>query len=93
MQIISDLFVSLDGDVKRVNFEGPPKFGRRVVEVVEDGVFNLSNGSIHLGINYLVLNETKQNELGLNTKDFRLVNCSFNTRNICSKIGQIVTDL
>jgi hypothetical protein len=52
----------------------------------------VSNGGICLGMNYLVLNETKQNELWPNTKDFRLVNYLFNTGNICSKIGQIVTD-
>ncbi len=50
------------------------------------------NGGICLGMNYLVLNKTKQNELWLNTNDFRLVNYLFNTGNICSKIGQIVTD-
>jgi hypothetical protein len=51
------------------------------------------NRGIHLGFNYWVSIETKQNEYWPNTKDFRLVNYSFNTGNICSKIGQIVTDL
>ncbi len=52
----------------------------------------LSNGSIHLGMNYLVLNEANQNKQWPNTKYFRLVTYSFNTGNICSKIGQIVPD-
>jgi hypothetical protein len=52
----------------------------------------LSNGSICLCMNYSVLNETKWNKKWLNTEDFRLVNYSFNTGNICSNIGQIVTD-
>ncbi len=43
-------------------------------------------------MSYLVLNEMKQNEYWLNTEDFRLLNYSFNTRNIRSKIGQIATD-
>ncbi len=54
---------------------------------------DLGNSGIHLGINYLVSNETKWNEYWLNAEGFRLVNNSFNTRNIHSKIGQIVTDL
>ncbi len=53
----------------------------------------ISNSCIHLGINYKVSNEMNRDEKWPNTKDFRLVNYSFNTRNICSKIGQIVTDL
>jgi len=53
----------------------------------------LGNGGIRIGINYLVLNKTKWYEWWLNTKDFRLVNYLFTTRNICSKIGQIVTKL
>jgi hypothetical protein len=54
----------------------------------------VNNGGIHFGMNYSVLNETKQNKMNSDhTKDFRLVNYSFNTGNIRSKIGQIVTDL
>ncbi len=55
----------------------------------------LGNCDIQSGTNYLnysVLNETKRNELSPNTEDFRLVKYSFNTRNIYSKIGQIVTE-
>ncbi len=55
--------------------------------------YGLSNGSIHLGINYSVLNKMKWNEKWLNTEDFKLVNYLFNVRIIRSKIGQIVTDL
>ena len=44
-------------------------------------------------MNYSVLNETKQNEEWPNTEDFRLVNYSFNTRNIRSMIGLIVTEI
>jgi hypothetical protein len=53
--------------------------------------FGLSIGSIRLGINYSVLNQTKQYEQCLNTQDFRLVNYLFSTGNIHSKIGQTVT--
>ncbi len=53
----------------------------------------LGNGGIHIGINYLVLNEANEMNSDQNTEDFRLVKHLFNKRNICSKIGQIVTDL
>jgi hypothetical protein len=80
-------------------------FGRNPVESLESRIkWNfeyknnysmlspLSNGGILLGMNYSVLNMTKQNEWWPNTKYFSLVNYLFNTGNICSKIGQIVTD-
>jgi hypothetical protein len=38
------------------------------------------------------VNETKQDKKWPNTEDFRLENYSFNTGNICSMIGQIVTE-
>ncbi len=56
------------------------------------GIKLVGSGSISLGINYSVLNEMKRYELWLNTEDFRLENYSFNTGNICSMIGQIVTE-
>jgi hypothetical protein len=52
----------------------------------------VGNISIHIGINYSVLNKTKGYKYWLNTEDFRLVNYLFNTGNIRSKIGQIVTE-
>jgi hypothetical protein len=54
-------------------------------------MYILGSGGICLHINYLVLNETKRYKYWLNTKDFGLENYSFNTGNIHSKIGQIVT--
>ncbi len=54
--------------------------------------WQLSYDSICLGNNYWVLNETKQYKQQPNTEHFGLVNYSFNTLNIHSKIiGQIVT--
>ncbi len=55
------------------------------------GLF-IGNGGINLGINYSVLNEMKQYKLWPNAEHFRLVNYSFNTGNIHSIIGQIVTE-
>ncbi len=52
----------------------------------------LGDGGIHIGINYVVLNEMKQYEYWPYTEDFRLVSYLFNTENICSKTGQIVTE-
>ncbi len=40
-----------------------------------------------------MLNETRQNEKWQNTEYFKLENYSFNTGNICSKIGQIDTEI
>ncbi len=45
----------------------------------------LSNDGIHLVMSYSVLNE-------MNTKYFRQINYLFNTGNIHSKNGKIVTD-
>jgi len=52
----------------------------------------LGSGDIRLSINYSVSNETKRDEYWPNTEDFRLLNYSFNTGNIRSMIGQIVTE-
>ncbi len=52
----------------------------------------IGSGSIHLGINYSVLNEMKRHEQWPSTKDFRLENYLFDTRSIHSMIGQIVTE-
>ncbi len=52
----------------------------------------VGNGGICICINYLVLNEMKRYKQRSNTKDFRLVNYSFDTGYIRSKIGQIVTE-
>ncbi len=53
---------------------------------------HIGSGGIRLGINYSVLNEMKRYEYWPNTKDFGLENYSFNTGNIRSMIGQIVTE-
>ncbi len=52
----------------------------------------LSNCNIWSCTNYLVYFETNSYEWWQNTDFFSLVNYSFNTGNIHSKIGQIVTD-
>ncbi len=53
---------------------------------------DVGSGSIHLGINYSVLNEMKRYKQWPHTEDFGLENYLFNTRNIQSMIGQIVTE-
>jgi hypothetical protein len=55
-------------------------------------VTEVTNGGIHLGMNYSVLNKMKWNKLWPKTKNFILVNYLFNAENILSKIVQIVTD-
>ncbi len=52
----------------------------------------LGNCDIRSYTNYSMLNEMRWNEEWPNTKYFRQVNYSFNTGNICSKIGQIVAE-
>ncbi len=70
----------------------PDKPGFAPGKSIQASVMRLSNGIIRIDINNSVLNETKQYKQWPNIEDFGLVNYSFNTGNICSKIGQIVTE-
>ncbi len=93
-RMISRLRVWICHSGAKENGTEKAKIGRFMLKTLPDRKYNQSrigNGGIRLGINYSVSNETKWEEKWPNTEDFRLINYSFNTGNIRSIIGQIVT--
>ncbi len=88
----SSFFVSDKYAIKVRVFVNSETYYPSPIFVVEYMSLSIGNGGIHLGINYSVSNEMKRDEQWPNTEDFRLLNYSFNTGNIRSIIGEIVTE-